>query len=320
MHDANMTHPEITVVIPTYNRAAGLPKTLERIFSQSISHTRYRVILVDNRSIDNTAVVAKILCNKFPTLTYAYQDRPGAGAARNLGIKLAKTQLVLFIDDDILASHNLIEQHLNAHKTHVGSVLGYLEVPWERSRDPFLKYLHKSEEQNTYSKLDPANTSYHFFYTGNVSCRKEALLKAGGFDEGFTVYGVEDIDLGYRLETYGEPMIFCKQALAFHDYHPTFQLFIKKRRMAGRSLAYFLDKFPNLQPQFTFNKYPFIFIVVPHLLTRWMAPTILRKSDHPLSFLQYVWLNRAFRYAMFRGYSDFCRANNQLGMSYIGLK
>jgi glycosyltransferase involved in cell wall biosynthesis len=309
--------PKITVVIPTYNRAQGLPKTLEHILNQSVPREMYRVIVVDNRSKDQTAQVMKSITEKNPTVSYAFQERPGAAPTRNEGVRRATTPLVLFIDDDILSTPTLIEEHLKGHEGRKCSVLGHLEVSWATSSDPFLRYLKESEDQNTFRFLDPYQVSYKYFYTGNVSCRREALLKVGGFDEGFTVYGVEDVDLGYRLEMYGERMIYRKAALAYHDYHPTYTEFVRKRKNAGRSLAYFLAKFPHLAADFSFGSMPLLKIGVPRMATAWMRPIIMQPTKRDLNRLEYFWFNKAIRWQYYKGLRQYRKFWNRDGLAYI---
>ena len=66
----------------------------------------------------------------------------------------------------------------------------------------------------------PANYSGNYFWTSNVSLRRSRLERAGGrFDESFTEYGWEDIELGMRLRALGTRAVFNRYALAFH-YKP----------------------------------------------------------------------------------------------------
>lgn len=320
MGSAAQNQQKITVVIPTYNRAKQLPRTIKLIMEQSLPREQYTVIVVDNRSSDDTTLVMKQLCKQYSNLEYVYQNKPGAAPTRNEGVRRAQTDLVLFIDDDILASPTLIEEHLKGHAQGPCSVLGHISVNWEESPSRFLRYLKQSEDQNTFKFLDPHQTSFAYFYTGNVSCRTEALRKVGGYDEGFTVYGVEDIDLGYRLEMYGERMIYRKEASAVHDYHPTYQDFLRKRYNNGRSLAYFLAKFPHLKPQFTFGRHPLLTIGVPRYLTAWLKPWMNRDSKRPLTRFQYFWFTRALRWQLYKGYRAYKTYWNRDGLAMLPTK
>jgi len=314
--------PKITVVIPTLNRAQKLPETLRCILNQTVPAEQYRVIVVNNRSTDNTEEVVRAIAAKHLNVTYAYQEKPGAGATRNEGIRLATTPLVLFVDDDCQAAPNLIEEHLRAHEQHEGSVLGHIDTAWASTKDPFVKYLHDSQDQNTFAYLNPADVSYQFFYTGHVSCRREALLRVGGFDEGFTVYGVEDVDLGYRLWVHGEKMVYRKSAVVTHDYQPTYEEFLRKRRNNGRSLAYFLAKFPHLKVEFHFGKHPLLAIGLPRLLTAALKPLALLRLERTalLVKLQRIYFAKALRWQLYRGYRQYRTFWNKSGLEYLPIK
>ncbi len=109
--------PKISVVIPTLNRADLLARTIDNIEAQTVPHDSYEVIVINNASTDHTREVleqkARVYCN----LKVFSQDKPGAAATRNVGIRAAKGETVLFIDDDILADPGLIQAHLEYHRT-----------------------------------------------------------------------------------------------------------------------------------------------------------------------------------------------------------
>ena len=89
--------PLITVVVPTFNRAKQLPETLRCLLQQTVPTEAYRIVVVNNGSKDETAAVIKKIAQENPTVLYGFQDKPGAAAARNEGIRLSTTSLVLFI-------------------------------------------------------------------------------------------------------------------------------------------------------------------------------------------------------------------------------
>ena len=86
-----------SVVIPTYNRANLLPKTLDSVFAQTFKN--YEVIVVDDGSTDGTQDYLKWSENRITVLT---QPNRGPGAARNLGVRHAKGEYIAFLDSDDL--------------------------------------------------------------------------------------------------------------------------------------------------------------------------------------------------------------------------
>src|SRR5207247_5057466 len=104
--------PKISVVIPTKNRSALLAETIDRVESQTIPGDHYEVLVIDNASTDDTPAILEQKAGIYPNLKYDFQKKPGAAATRNVGIRLANSDLILFIDDDVQAEPALLQAHL----------------------------------------------------------------------------------------------------------------------------------------------------------------------------------------------------------------
>src|SRR6266513_4046350 len=109
--------PAISVVIPTFNRAAMLAATLESFAAQSIPKNRYEVVVVDDGSKDATSEVCRDLASRIQ-LKYLHIDNSGISAAKNTGILASRGKIVLFFDDDDIADSHLLEEHVKAHGQH----------------------------------------------------------------------------------------------------------------------------------------------------------------------------------------------------------
>lgn len=91
--------PCISVIVTTHNRSSLLGETLESVFAQSM--TDYEVVVVDDGSTDNTAIMLRPLIEQ-GRIRYVYQSSQGISAARNLGYSMAKGEYIAFLDDDDL--------------------------------------------------------------------------------------------------------------------------------------------------------------------------------------------------------------------------
>ncbi len=90
-----MSSPRISVIIPTFNRAHLLPRSIDSLLNQTISaHT---VVIVDDGSTDGTE---NLVSEKYPEITYLRQDNLGVSAARNAGIAAASGEWLAFLDSD----------------------------------------------------------------------------------------------------------------------------------------------------------------------------------------------------------------------------
>jgi glycosyltransferase involved in cell wall biosynthesis len=244
---------KVSVVIPTKNRSALLAQTLERIESQTLPHEQFEVIVIDNDSTDDTRNVLEQRSRIYSNLRFGMQEKPGAAATRNVGLRMARGELLLFVDDDVQAEPGLIESHLAYQEKNPGaSIIGAVTIPWGETTDPFLRYLRDHRILNPYTpSKGPIDFSY--YHTCNVSTPTHLLLEVGGFNEAFCIYGMEDIELGYRLEQAGSRMMFAPEARALHYRFPKYQEFMQLCEQAGYSLGHLLSLHPELKKRFVEN-------------------------------------------------------------------
>jgi len=101
--------PQVSVIIPTFNRAPLIKEAIESVFSQTF--TDYEIIIVDDGSTDNThKLISDFSSNK---IKYFYQPNKGRSAARNLGIREASGEFIAFLDSDDLFSPFKLEIQVN---------------------------------------------------------------------------------------------------------------------------------------------------------------------------------------------------------------
>jgi glycosyltransferase involved in cell wall biosynthesis len=313
----------ISVVIPTKNRSALLAQTIEQVESQTISREHYEVIVIDNDSSDNTRTVLEQRAKIYPNLKFGLQEKPGAAATRNAGLRLAKSDLILFIDDDVQAEPGLVQAHLDWHgKAPASSVIGAVSMPWGDTSDPFLRYLRDHRILNPYTpSKGPIDFSY--YHTCNVSTPTQMLLNVGGFNENFKIYGMEDIELGYRLEKTGCRMLFAPDARAVHYRFPGYKDFIQRSEQAGYSLGQLIQLHPELKKRFVESSRIARHLKSIHSLYGWtaaaMSPVIKllanwekTRGTAPLTRLMDVHYSWSIRYHIFLGYQRYSKDQRRL--------
>ena len=103
-----------TVAIPTYNGASRLSELLDNLLAQiTPDNFVWQVIVVDNNSTDNTADVIKDYQSRWQgerSLVYAFEDQQGAAFARQKAMQLAQSELVGFLDDDVVPSSDWVAE------------------------------------------------------------------------------------------------------------------------------------------------------------------------------------------------------------------
>jgi glycosyltransferase involved in cell wall biosynthesis len=199
----------LSIQISTFNRSKILKEVLLSLNNQSVDKDLYEVIVINDGSTDNTKDIVNELINKVNyKLILINQEHKGLPFARNNGVLNTKRKYVLFIDDDVLADKNLILYHLKSFKEYGDNIVvrGWVNHIKE------LKIPSKP-------KFTLADISTSFFWTSNVSVKREHLIKAGLFCEKFYKYGWEDIEIGYKLRKLGLKLIINNKAIGYH-YKP----------------------------------------------------------------------------------------------------
>jgi glycosyltransferase involved in cell wall biosynthesis len=240
-----MTETNVSIVIPTRNRAEKLTGCLEKLKEQDFQN--FEVVIVDDGSSDNT----KEIVNSFPGLEiqYLYQEHIQQGAARNKGIKIARGKYIVFIGDDIYPETRWLSEHMKFHEQNKGiAVLGLTLWPKEWEINEFMRYLAPNGPQFNYGLIKDANNcGWDFFLTSNISLER-IWFEHDVFDENFRGWGYEDLELGYRLEKKGLRIVFNDKAVAYHHhYYNSPEPFLKMQENAAISAVYFAKKFPALK-------------------------------------------------------------------------
>jgi glycosyltransferase involved in cell wall biosynthesis len=218
----------LTVVIPTYNRAPVLRKALQAYLAQQKPSVIQELLVVDDGSTDDThSVVGEIsLAAPFP-IRYFRQENKGPAAARNVGIREARGEIILFTDDDIIPGPSLIAEHLEWHGKFPqpsNAVLGQVTWALEVNPTPFMKWYGSDGPLFSFAHFaGGAGLEFHHFYTCNLSLKTSFLRDNGTFDEDFKSAAFEDIELGYRLEKAGMRLMYNPDALAYHRQHISFE-------------------------------------------------------------------------------------------------
>jgi glycosyltransferase involved in cell wall biosynthesis len=224
-----------TVVVPTYNRIAGLKACLAALRDQRGDHGDYEVVVVDDCSTDGTPEFLaewSAKCSRCRSLRQ--EQNRGQGAARNAGAKGARGDILLFVDDDIVVDDGYIAAHLRAHRSAASpiSVIGNLRLPAEAvTRSNFARYVHGRYlgYRRAVGRLDLGNLPPKHFGSGIASVRRADFEAVGGFEEQIRYYGFEDVLMGQRLAGRGVRLVFAADARALH--HDTVSLERYKAKM-----------------------------------------------------------------------------------------
>ncbi|MBI3998915.1 MAG: glycosyltransferase [Armatimonadetes bacterium] len=237
--------PLLSVVIPTYNHAALLRLALDRLAAQTLSRKAFEIVAVDDGSTDETPAV--LAAARAPLRAVRLEVNRGRAAARNAGIRAARSPLVVFIDSDVLVGPDFLQRHLEIHRAAGRPVVGRGPVIFIPSPD-------------VPAHVPLVRSSPAYLDTANASVPRQPLFDAGLFDEGFRVYGWEDFDLGLRLQALGLPRVFSEAAVAFHVQPPptleSLDQDLAREEERARTALYLLRKHPGPQTRMLIQDTP----------------------------------------------------------------
>lgn len=213
----------VSVVVPTYNRLGRLKAVLKALEHQTVPLDQFEVIVVCDGATDGTHKYLEILSTPL-RLRPVMQPNGGPASARNNGVAHATGELVLFVDDDVVAAPQLVAEHLRSHDQSsedlvvIGPMLtpdDFQMVPWVRWEQDRLLEQYNAMHQGLWQP------TARQFYTGNSSLSRSAIIAAGGFDERFR--RAEDVELAYRLAERGLNFAFNPDAIGYHYAERSFR-------------------------------------------------------------------------------------------------
>jgi GT2 family glycosyltransferase len=177
-------------------------------------------------------------------LVFVSQPNSGPAAARNEGTTRASGDIILFIDDDVVADPHLVSRHSEAHRAlgEGGVVIGPMLTPDGVRLGRYARW----EQAMLYKQYDSMSAgrfaaTFRQFYTGNASLERELLLAVGGFDERFR--RAEDIELAYRLGRHGARFHYDRTAIGFHYAERSHDSWIGIARAYGENEVHFIREY-----------------------------------------------------------------------------
>jgi GT2 family glycosyltransferase len=194
--------PLISVIIPTYQRNDLLALCLDRLApgAQTLPAEQYEVIVTD----DGKATTAEALVREtYPWARWVEGPHRGAAANRNSGARHARTEWIVFTDDDCLPDTKFLEAYVKAMRPDTVVYEGKTVCSQE-----IRPLLHDV----------PLNLQGGNLWSCNMMVAKKTFEEFGGFEEGLK--RDEDIDLRERLKAAGVAFPFIENAIVDHPPRP----------------------------------------------------------------------------------------------------
>jgi len=206
--------PDISVILVVQDDEKALPVLLTHMEQQSLPASRFEILIIDNGSRDQSFSLAERFAQGAPVKTRCFRRTiPNQAGARNQGVAEAKAPLLLFLDNDLLAGPDLLMRHLEAQQDYGGGCVVGAILEHPQMDTGVLTRWFLPEERRSFppdSLLSFLDWRFH-----NTSLPREAILEAGGFDEGYSLGFFEDRDLAWRLIRKGMRGHFLENANAY---------------------------------------------------------------------------------------------------------
>jgi glycosyltransferase involved in cell wall biosynthesis len=222
---------KVSVVLPCYNAGEALGRCLTALRRQDLggAHT-LEVVLVDDGSSDGTADLVARFAGEVVAVRKPRNE--GRSAARNTGIDRATGDLVVMIDPDHVFPPDFLARHVRRHERRPDLVVlgprhrlgsdapppAVFERDWSFAALPPPEAVHdvrRTVQARLGAPLGDLTSCWLYAFSCNLSVRREELLAVCGFDEGFTGWGLEDSELGYRLRRRGLAFEFDPAAVVY---------------------------------------------------------------------------------------------------------
>ncbi len=214
---SNMT---LTVIIPTYNGAHKILHALRSLEQQEQKPDE--VIVVVDGSTDGTADLLRKTSFTLNNFKLIEQENGGRAQVRNKGGAEAKGELLLFLDDDMIASENWVKAHVLHHTLYKDTLLtGREEIGNDIVGSDFKKFRFWLNQK--WNVIESASTPQEaswllekiYITASNFSLPRDLFFKLGGFDE--RLNDAEDYDLAVRAKRQGFALYWNQDALAYNN-------------------------------------------------------------------------------------------------------
>lgn len=292
------------IVIPTYGRPDNLKCTLQVLFQCETGEIPLPipVVIVDDGS--NPPIEPLLKAVEIPTtfsLTYLYQSNAGPAAARNAGYKALDTDIVLFLDDDVLLASDSLVKHYTFHTTLFKGRCAVYYGEYPPLDTPVIFQVSASDDSSVKEKSNfhlsfqgLAITLQEHIASGHLSIRKSLFPPDElPYANNLKTPVAEEYELAYRLYKRKVPIYKDSSNRGVHNIPPpTLGYFIHREYRHGMALAELMQKAPEVLelsplPSLTRRHHPYR----PILEIAWILKAIIA---HTGLYKLIIWLSRRF--------------------------
>lgn len=238
--------PFVTVMIPAHNEEGVIGATVQNILN--MDYENFEVIVIDDRSSDNTASVIKILEQKYEKVTALIRPKdafPGKSAVLNDALKLAKGEAILVFDADATVDSDFLSKLIpNLEPKDVGAVQAR-KVIRNKNVNLLTRCQNNEYTMDAHLQLGRDSIKGAVELRGNGELiKREALEDIGGWNN-YTI--VDDLDMSTRLHIKGWDVRFCIDAVVYEEGIIYIKpLYRQRRRWLEGTIRRYLEYFDQV--------------------------------------------------------------------------
>jgi glycosyltransferase involved in cell wall biosynthesis len=241
--------PTVCVIIPCYNVEQVVAKCIESILEQEYPADKLKIVAVDDGSTDQTYEILNEYKSDPRFKALQHQVNSGLAATRNTGLRASKSEVVGFIDSDIVVQKDWLRTLLvTLADEEIVGCMGDTRLPFELKPNRLDKFLYHPK-RGARNKGPGVPIKFAWFLFNNTVVKRDALGLDGYFDESFKGYGGEDTDLSIKLwMRHKNGLRFNPEAMGDH-YHQRNLMELRHvlRRFGSTNYLALLERYPELR-------------------------------------------------------------------------
>ena len=202
--------PQITAILPTWNRAEWLEKSIQSVLDQTFGD--FELVVVDDASKDSTAEIIERYSGKIRTIVFS--ENRGVSAARNAAIKNSDSEWIAFLDSDDFWHPDKLQKQIAQTKMRPACPLHFTDEIWIRNG---VRVNPKKKHQKKEGWIFQPSLALCLMAPSTVILRRELFEVHGLFDENLPV--CEDYDLWLRLTAQHPVALLNEKLMTRHGGH-----------------------------------------------------------------------------------------------------
>ena len=216
--------PTVSVLVLNLNGREYLDSCLASLEAQVYPRERFEIVVIDNGSTDGSLEFVSAAYPRARVVKFA--SNQGFCAPYNAAVRDCESQFVALLNNDTRVAADWLTELVSAAQRHEAAAVAAKILSWDGTAIDFAgnvtSFIGHSWQADS---GEPATRSYEerpllSACAGSALFSRTAFIDAGGFDEDFFAY-FEDVDLGWRLNLFGERVVFAPTAVTYHRLHGT---------------------------------------------------------------------------------------------------